>query len=84
MTDIADQAEHLEQLDRDIAIRQTLDSMRPSIPQVVRIDDDGAPTIVCYDCLAPIPPGRLAARPHAVRCVGCQEAEEKRARLEGR
>ncbi|HXR56679.1 MAG TPA: TraR/DksA family transcriptional regulator [Casimicrobiaceae bacterium] len=35
----------------------------------------------CVDCGSPIPYPRLAAYPTARRCVGCQEADEKRQRL---
>lgn len=75
--DSVDIAEQHEQMARDIAIRETLGKLIPNEPQVVVVGDDGAPLIVCYDCLAPIPPARLAAHPHAIRCVGCQEKLER-------
>ena len=33
---------------------------------------------VCLDCEAPIGPARLEANPEAVRCIRCQEKEERR------
>lgn len=35
----------------------------------------------CVDCGSAIPYPRLAAYPTAQRCVGCQEADEKRQRI---
>ncbi|GII81591.1 hypothetical protein Sru01_65730 [Sphaerisporangium rufum] len=32
----------------------------------------------CVDCGAPVPEGRLAARPEASRCVQCQSRRERR------
>ncbi len=34
--------------------------------------------VICADCGAPIPAGRLRARPDATRCVDCQAALEAR------
>lgn len=31
----------------------------------------------CIDCEMPIPAKRLVANPDAVRCIACQEAEER-------
>ena len=35
----------------------------------------------CIDCAGPIPYARLVAYPTAQRCVACQEADERRARI---
>lgn len=35
---------------------------------------------VCADCVAPLSAARLAALPHAVRCVKCQTLHEPRKR----
>lgn len=38
----------------------------------------------CIDCGVRIPPERLAAKPHAARCVDCQQLhEEEQRRLRG-
>jgi len=75
--DDLDRAEVLEQWERDIGIRQTLAKLYPDEPQVVIVGEDGAPLIVCYDCLAPIDPERLKVMPHAIRCIGCHEVMER-------
>lgn len=33
---------------------------------------------VCLDCEPPLSAGRLAANPHAVRCVDCQSDHDRR------
>lgn len=75
---IAEQAEYHEQLERDIIIRETLGRLVPSEPQVVVVDSEGHPKVVCSDCLALIPLERLHALPKSIRCIGCQEAHERR------
>ena len=83
MADLADISEERIEFERDLNIRNALDAMLPDLPQVIIAGDDGAPMIICYDCGGPIPPARLAAQPHAIRCIECQTIEEHRARLSG-
>lgn len=44
---------------------------------ITRLDDGWAGD--CADCGSPIPPGRLEARPEALRCVPC-ETKHRRSR----
>jgi len=50
---------------------------------VVRLDMDQSDrgeweqVVVCEICRAPIPPERLAAKPHAARCVACQDTADR-------
>lgn len=77
MTDIADRAEEYERIEREACIRETLERLVPSVPQVIVADIEGRRHVLCYDCLKRIPAERLAALPHAIRCVDCQEIHEK-------
>lgn len=70
----------------DYADRHNADALaRHRAPQpaaVQSIDPEGH--IVCRDCDEPIPPARLAAHPHALRCIDCQEDEDLRRRRDAR
>ncbi|HYE35471.1 TraR/DksA C4-type zinc finger protein [Methylocaldum sp.] len=74
--DDADRAQAYEEMDRAIALRNSLAGEASGEAQIVTADG-----VVCCDCSAPIGGDRLGIVPKAVRCVGCQEvreAEEKR------
>ena len=81
MSDIADKAEEYERLERENCIRQTLKGLEPSQPQVIEPDATGRLRVICFDCLSEIPPARLQVLPRAIRCVECEEINEKRERL---
>lgn len=89
MPDLADLSDERIEIERMAGIRAVLDSMQPDTPQVVMPGEDGTPMVVCYDCLndhdrvTPIPHERLAAVPHAIRCVDCQIEYEREAQLRG-
>lgn len=82
--DAADVAEERIEHDFDLNRRAALDRMKPDMPQVVIAGEDGRPTIICYDCEAPIPQGRLDAHPTAIRCMDCQVAHERYLAAEAR
>lgn len=68
--DGADEAQLVETLDREVALRRAVQRHREA--QVIK---DGQ--VVCRDCGDPIPDERLKAVPGACRCTQCQQ------RLEG-
>jgi RNA polymerase-binding transcription factor DksA len=47
------------------------------IEPITRLASSG----VCDDCGNTIPPERIAAMPHCIRCIGCQQAFELRERI---
>ena len=71
MTDIIDSAAELEQLNRDLALkeRQRRSNEAP---------DEDALGRYCLDCGEQIPDKRIIRIPWAVRCVECQTINEKR------
>lgn len=70
--DIADKAHEVEELWREAAIRDARRITR-EFP-----DFDELGHTLCHDCGEPIPVERLAAWPHAVRCIDCQEIADRR------
>lgn len=70
--DDGDRAANTAEVDRDIALRRHLLSVQVLEDQII----DAGGMVWCLDCEASIPPERLEQVPHAVRCVGCQEAHE--------
>lgn len=66
MPDAIDRAADLEQRQRDQAIKAAL--KRPI--ETPRQDENGR---YCISCDIEIPAARLAAVPHAVRCISCQQ-----------
>lgn len=72
MTDIYDDAQALEQAERDRLLAAR-----------VRFDDAALPPADrdCDKCELPIDTARLAALPGAVTCIDCAEAAERAARL---
>lgn len=73
MPDEIDRAQECEQQARDHA----LSAMR-SRPVEEPVVVNGRR--VCPDCIAPLSAERLAALPHAVRCVKCQTLHESHQR----
>ena len=77
--DAADAGASLSEADRTEAI---LDSARGQRAEVLaalaRIEDSSFG--LCVDCRAPIPDGRIEARPDAARCVNCQARYARRMR----
>lgn len=69
--DDADRAQAHEEMDRAIALRNSLAGEASGETQIVTADG-----VVCCDCGEPIGGERLRAVPKTVRCVGCQEARE--------
>lgn len=67
MTDQFDRAQELEQMTRDIALQK-----HRTFKAVSRL--------YCEDCDAPIPEKRRQMIQGVIRCVTCQELEEKRQR----
>lgn len=74
MGDIIDRAQRYEEFHRHQSLQAALRS-RSAAPETP-LDIDGVR--FCLDCEEPLPPGRVAANPHAVRCVPCQTKEERR------
>lgn len=72
MSDVADDAQAIEELERAASIRRaTTPDTRP------RRFAEG----LCEGCADPIDPERLAANPKARRCIICQESFERLGRL---
>ncbi|RMF14195.1 MAG: TraR/DksA family transcriptional regulator [Candidatus Dadabacteria bacterium] len=71
VADIVDRAQEREEAHRARAIEAARRVMRPGRQRI----RDGR--VVCLDCGEPIPAGRLAVVPTAVRCLGCQRAHEE-------
>jgi phage/conjugal plasmid C-4 type zinc finger TraR family protein len=70
MSDVCDQAQRLEEGERDAAIAG-----------IVRAAGrETNPFRWCLDCGDDIDPERRAALPSALRCLECQEARERRER----
>lgn len=69
MPDLLDRAAELEQRQRDQALKHALN--RPK--ETPRQDETGR---YCISCDIAIPAARLAAVPHAVRCISCQQERE--------
>jgi phage/conjugal plasmid C-4 type zinc finger TraR family protein len=67
MTDVADEAQEIEQAERESAVAEIRRKAAPS----VRVFAD------CVACGDPIESDRLQANPGAKRCLMCQEAFER-------
>lgn len=67
--DTADRAQEVEEMERAQALA------RRAVVEVPRMDGD---VRVCLRCDEAIELPRLAANPHAVRCITCQTRHEKR------
>jgi RNA polymerase-binding transcription factor DksA len=72
MSDIVDDAQVVEELERDAALRRLL-----SADATTRRVAEG----VCSGCGEEIEPERREVQPNACRCLQCQEARERSARL---
>lgn len=73
--DSADRSQAIEELQ----IREAMSAHRAaSLIEDQSIGPDGR--VWCNDCDAEIDAARLAIVPHAVCCIGCQEARERRER----
>lgn len=72
MSDLFDQAQQLEELQRDLAVQA----------QAKRLGGLGRPD--CLVCGEPIAEQRRRAMPNAVRCIDCQERRERWNRRRGR
>lgn len=72
MTDLFDRASDVEQAFRDNALARQLDQ----VTEQPLTDKQGARC--CVECSEEIPLPRLAAVPHAVRCISCQAIKEAR------
>jgi DnaK suppressor protein len=75
--DPADAGTSLSEADRTEAVLVAVQSQRRLVTEALGRIDNGVYG-VCADCGAPIPDGRLDARPEAVRCVGCQGKRDRR------
>lgn len=69
--DQLDHAKALEMQHRQRALQEVL-TANPEPPQETL---DGR--VVCIDCDHPISTARLAAKPNAARCIGCQQLQEQ-------
>jgi phage/conjugal plasmid C-4 type zinc finger TraR family protein len=70
--DDADRAAWLEEQQRERAL-----AARYETPHDPQDRDPNTGEVICFDCRGPIPPERLAASPHAVRCIDCQREEDR-------
>lgn len=68
--DDLDRAKDLEMMQRDIALKNTLNRHQD------KQQFDEAGNVICIDCAELISPKRLAAKPDAARCVDCKTAHE--------
>jgi len=74
--DPADAGTTLSETDRMQAVLAAAQSQRRAVlDALVRIEHGTYGT--CADCGAPIPEGRLNARPEAARCVKCQSKRDR-------
>ncbi|MDP2548070.1 TraR/DksA C4-type zinc finger protein [Oceanobacter sp. 4_MG-2023] len=71
MTDPLDAAKEIEVLQREQALANHLSRQVPEPEQWIQ---DGI--VMCIDCACEISPKRLAAKPHAARCIDCQALHE--------
>jgi phage/conjugal plasmid C-4 type zinc finger TraR family protein len=71
--DECDVAAELQQMDREGGLRVALRAARRKEKALI-VDGERC----CLDCEAPIDPDRLSANPDAVRCVGCQQRNERK------
>lgn len=69
--DIFDQAQELERLERETALRRARSVLYQEGPEWI----DGQPC--CRECGEPIPPKRLEALPGVGLCRYCQEERER-------
>lgn len=74
MSDDADIAGAVEQRQRDEVLAN-----QAAVNAVHETPFDIEGKRVCLDCYEPIASKRLAANPHAVRCVECQNDHDRRA-----
>ncbi|WP_240647791.1 TraR/DksA C4-type zinc finger protein [Shewanella algae] len=68
MMDVFDHASDKENQDRENAIANVVNATRSA----------SMGTGICLDCLEPVEPERLSVAPYAVRCISCQQDQEKR------
>jgi DnaK suppressor protein len=71
----ADEASQVADRQVEAAVLGTVAGQRAAVTEALRRLDAGSYG-VCVDCGRPIPEGRLAARPEAVRCVEDQAKHE--------
>jgi DnaK suppressor protein len=71
--DVFDRAQENDQLFRDLALREHFAG---------RVKGQEERVMDCIDCGDQIPLERLEAMPNAVRCLECQEKEERKARID--
>ncbi len=69
--DPADAGSNLSEADRTEAMLSAAQRQRTEVLDALDRVDSGI-FGTCIDCGAPIPEGRLEARPEAARCVACQ------------
>ena len=73
--------QHMTEEDRADQAGQMHSSLALLHHQQGRKADTGlASNGICDDCGNKIPPGRIAALPHCIRCIDCQQAFELRGR----
>ncbi|MBL4797630.1 MAG: TraR/DksA C4-type zinc finger protein [Oleispira sp.] len=72
--DILDRAKQAEMVDRERAIKAPLAKVKE--PKQLIVDDE----ILCIECETPVSKPRLAAKPHAARCIKCQSLHEQKDR----
>ena len=75
--DPADAGNRLSEADRTEAVLASANSQRTEVLNALQRIQEGTYG-TCVDCGAPIPEGRLEARPEAARCVSCQSKRDRR------
>lgn len=74
--DPADAGTNLSETDRTEAVLAAVEAQRRQVlDALLRLEHGTYGT--CADCGAPIPEGRLDARPEAARCVKCQSKRDR-------
>lgn len=79
--DYIDEAQMVEECERREALHRFL--LRRA-PEESQYRDPERGKVLCLDCDEPIPAGRLAAHPHATRCIECQQDYDRELRYESR
>jgi DnaK suppressor protein len=77
--DPADAGANLSETDRSEAVLAVARRQRSDVLEALHRIDLGTYG-TCVDCAAPVPEGRLEAKPEAARCVACQGKRDRRHR----
>lgn len=74
--DAADAGANLTESDRSAAMMAAATRQRTDVLAAIRRIETGTYG-TCVDCGAPVPEGRLEAKPEAARCLSCQGKRDR-------